>query len=409
MSESLLKETEIMKRTLLSIASLALSLFAYTSCVKCDDYEASPDMGDYKADGAAEGASGEEHGNSNAGMVTAGEWNDLDNWSFWSGLMLKQYEEFAQFNEYWGFYTVNRIAVKTVTEDGKPAAGAKIALYNGEEKIWSAVSDNLGCANCWVSLFDYNVLEDASSLRISINGTMQEGAPIVTSWSSEQVAYNSYTVNSSVTKKTADILFIVDATGSMSDEIDFLKSDLLDIVAKVEARQSGSDLRVGALFYRDEGDDYVTKSKDLTSDINSVSKYIGKQRAKGGGDYPEAVHTALEKGIQDISWNESARTKIAFMLLDAPAHKTEAVVKKLHQQVEAYAAAGIKLIPIAASGADKSTEFMLRYFAMATSGTYVFITNDSGIGEEHIEASVGDYEVEQLNALIVRLIDKYMD
>jgi hypothetical protein len=74
-----------------------------------------------------------------------------------------------------------------------------------------------------------------------------------------------------------------------------------------------------------------------------------------------------------------------------------------------YAKKGIKIIPVAASGVDKNTEFMLRFFAIATSGTYVFLTNDSGIGGDHIQASVGEYEVEQLNDLIVRLIDKYLE
>ena len=51
--------------------------------------------------------------------------------------------------------------------------------------------------------------------------------------------------------------------------------------------------------------------------------------------------------------------------------------------------------------------FFFRFFATATDGTYVFITNDSGIGGDHIEATVGEYEVELLNDLIVRLITKY--
>jgi hypothetical protein len=46
---------------------------------------------------------------------------------------------------------------------------------------------------------------------------------------------------------------------------------------------------------------------------------------------------------------------------------------------------------------------------MLTNGTYVFITNDSGIGNEHLEPSVGEYEVELLNELLVRLILKYTE
>ena len=64
----------------------------------------------------------------------------------------------------------------------------------------------------------------------------------------------------------------------------------------------------------------------------------------------------------------------------------------------------IKIIPVTASGIDKETEFLMRFFSVSTNGTYVFITNDSGIGNDHIEASVGEYEVENLNDLLVNML-----
>ena len=70
---------------------------------------------------------------------------------------------------------------------------------------------------------------------------------------------------------------------------------------------------------------------------------------------------------------------------------------------------GIKLIPVVASGIDKETEFLMRYTAIATNGTYVFITNHSGIGNDHLEPTVGEYEVELLNKLLVRLINSYLE
>ena len=52
---------------------------------------------------------------------------------------------------------------------------------------------------------------------------------------------------------------------------------------------------------------------------------------------------------------------------------------------------------------------MLRFFANATGGTYVFLTDDSGVGYSHLKASVGDYKVEQLNQLLIRLIEYYTE
>jgi hypothetical protein len=386
--------------------------------------------GGYDYDGA-EGMSepsgtgeGENNGNTNAGLLTAGEWNDLDNWQFWGQLMLSQgdgkteevedgewYEgdgSFYQYCPHWGFYTNNRVAVK-VTNEGAPAAGVNVILSVDNTPVWTAVTDNLGMANCWINLYTEGGLSETAKLSIKVGGIDQPEAPVVTKWSSEETVYNEYEVPNSFTARTADIAFFVDATGSMGDEIDFLKSDLIDIFKKVEKLQSGTEIRTAALFYRDDGDEYVTKQKDFTKDIKSVSDYVGKQSASGGGDFPEAVHSALEAGLQNLSWNEGARSKIAFMLLDAPAHHNLNVINSLHKSIEMYAKKGIKIIPVAASGVDKNTEFMLRFFAIATGGTYVFLTNDSGIGGDHIQASVGEYEVEQLNDLIVRLIDKYLE
>jgi hypothetical protein len=68
---------------------------------------------------------------------------------------------------------------------------------------------------------------------------------------------------------------------------------------------------------------------------------------------------------------------------------------------------GIRIIPIAGSGIDKSTEYLMRCLAIATNGTYVFLTDHSGIGAGHIEPTTDTYNVELLNNLLIRLFDQY--
>jgi hypothetical protein len=75
--------------------------------------------------------------------------------------------------------------------------------------------------------------------------------------------------------------------------------------------------------------------------------------------------------------------------------------------VKTAAAKGIKIIPITASGINRETEFLMKFTSILTNGTYVFITDDSGIGNPHLDPVVEDYEVEKLNDLLVRLIDSY--
>lgn len=355
-----------------------------------------------------------QNGNTQAGVVTAGEWNDLDHWDFWSKLMTGG--AYADKSNYWECYTNHRVAVQVTDEAGTTLAGIPVKLVrttDGKQTtLWEAVTDCHGRADCWLSIWQKSESADASTLRVDVGGQLMDKLPIVCGWDSlGQLTTNKYVcdIASDAIQQQADIAFVVDATGSMMDEIDFLKSDLVDIINKVSALRPDMKIRTSALFYRDEGDDYLTRHSDFTADVNNTADFVNEQQADGGGDYPEAVHTALERTLKDLSWEAASRTRIAFLILDAPAHHETNVIRSLQTSVQECARRGIRLIPVAASGVDKNTEFMLRFFAVATGGTYVFLTNDSGVGLSHIEATVGDYEVEQLNNLIIRLIKYYTE
>lgn len=368
--------------------------------------EASPEGGDSGEEPGGEG------GNSQAGKVTAGEWNDLDNWNFWNSLMDGQNEnKFYEYLNYWSLYTSERFAVTVLDEAQQPVCGAKVCLHlNGAETpAWTAVTDNKGSAELWYNFYSTIDIEVEKTFTASVNGVLNETQLAATYVSSEEVAMNILTAPQTPVRKSADIAFIVDATGSMTDEIDFLKADLLDIIRKASAQQADISLRTAALFYRDTGDAYLTRSDNFSTDPQKTLEFIKEQNAQGGGDDPEAVHTALEKALQDLSWEEGNYARLAFLLLDAPPHHNQEVIKSIRKSIETYAANGIKLIPIAASGVDKNTEFLLRLMAIFTDGTYVFITNHSGIGNDHIEPTIGQYQVELLNELIVRLIGEYTE
>ena len=378
------------------------------------DYEGG--RGDAEMMGPEGGESGDSDGdngndNSLAGVVTAGEWNDLENWGFWNALMSGQNEKkFYEYLNYWSLYPSDRFAVTVVDDAGNPVCGAKIELFvnDANKPEWTAISDNKGSAELWYNFHSSVDIEEEKTFTATVNGVKWNEPLRPTYNSADQINMNTLVAKSVTTRKSADIAFIVDATGSMFDEIDFLKDDLLNIIQRASS-SSSTALRTGALFYRDEGDDYVTRAQDFNKDPEKTLKFIKKQQANGGGDYPEAVHAALEKALQELSWEEGNYARLAFLLLDAPPHNQQDVITSLQRSIEAYAANGIKIIPIAASGVDKNTEFVLRLMAIFTDGTYTFITNHSGVGNDHIEPTIGEYQVEQLNDLIVRLIKEYTE
>lgn len=335
------------------------------------------------------------------GLVTAGEWNDLDNWAFYQKTLMK--EPFKGFPDDWQMYTNHRIAV-ALTAKNKLAANATVTLFRNDTPIWTAKTDNLGRAELWVGAFQKEKELNTALLRLKVNEQWVSTAAI------SETQVNRIALDETLPSPTnlVQIAFMVDATGSMGDELEFLKMDLKKVINEVQKTNTQLKISTATVFYRDEGDEYVVKHSPFTEDINQTTEFISQQRADGGGDFPEAVDKALVQ-LNQLQWQPEARTRIAFLVLDAPPHNKPAVISSIQYSVKTAAASGIKLIPVVASGIDKTTEFLMRFIAMYTNGTYVFITDHSGIGNKHLEPSVGEYQVEKLSDLMVRLIKKYSE
>lgn len=335
------------------------------------------------------------------GLVTAGEWNDLNNWDFYQKTLMK--EPFKGFPDDWQMYTNHRIAV-ALTAKNKPAANATVTLFRNDTPIWTTKTDNLGRAELWVGAFQKEKELNPTLLRLKVNEQWVSTATI------SETQVNRIALDETLPSPTnqVQIAFMVDATGSMGDELEFLKMDLKKVINEVQKTNTQLKISTGTVFYRDEGDEYVVKHSPFTEDINQTIEFISQQRADGGGDFPEAVDKALVQ-LNQLQWQPEARTRIAFLVLDAPPHNKPAVISSIQYSVKTAAASGIKLIPVVASGIDKTTEFLMRFIAMYTNGTYVFITDHSGIGNKHLEPSVGEYQVEKLSDLMVRLIKKYSE
>ncbi|MBT7994342.1 MAG: VWA domain-containing protein [Bacteroidetes bacterium] len=337
-----------------------------------------------------------------AGLITAGEWNDLDNWDFWDDLLAMK--DYSLKSEYLDFYTNNRVSVLLKDNSGLAVCNVQIDLKFKNDIVWTAKTDNFGKAELWVGLFDKQTSIDTKDLTLFVNNIQ-----ISTAVKLYKDGVNELVTSPQACGKKVQLSFIVDATGSMGDEIEFLKKDLKDVIMDVENNNPALDIYTSTVFYRDIGDAYVVKHSSFTDNISSTISYINNQKSAGGGDFPEAVHTGLNEAINKLDWSDQAYTRIAFLLLDAPPHYDPQIISEIHELIKESSKKGIKIIPISASGIDKDTEFLLRFFSISTNGTYVFITNHSGIGNDHIEPTVGSYEVEFLNELMIRLINKYTE
>ena len=340
-----------------------------------------------------------------AGIITAGEWNDVSNWPFWLDLLKK--EEWRGHQQSWNLYPGNLGQLTLKDQADLPLVGARVKISNKAGQIrWEAQTDNFGKAVWLVNLFGESG-ETPATLPLVLTAEYQGQLYQLGDLDPKNLnLVQSIPVSRSLSDQV-DVLLVVDATGSMGDEIQYLKSEFRDVLVRSKQKLGLLGLNVGSVFYRDQGDEYLTRSLSFTNQISSVVEFIGRQHAGGGGDFPEAVEVALEEAVSQQRWSPEARCRLLFLILDAPPHQTPEVIGRLREAIKLAAKKGIKIIPITASGIDESTEFLMRSLSLATNGTYVFVTDHSGIGNDHLEATVGSYRVEYLNDLMVRLIEKY--
>lgn len=95
-----------------------------------------------------------------------------------------------------------------------------------------------------------------------------------------------------------DVLFLLDATGSMGDEIDRLKTSIDSVAAQVAQLQSEPDVRFGMTLYRDLGDQFVTSTFDFTASVTDFREALADVVADGGDDYPEALDEGLAEALR---------------------------------------------------------------------------------------------------------------
>ncbi len=168
-----------------------------------------------------------------------------------------------------------------------------------------------------------------------------------------------------------DVAFVIDTTGSMSDEISRIKQTLLNLTERLGDEQE-VELRYGAVLYRDLGDVYVTSRHPFTSDLEAFDAALQGIQAGGGGDMPESLNQGLAEAVGSLEWREDV-AKVAFVIADAPPHTdyqedisySYSAASALHQ--------GIRIHTVAASGLDDLGSLVFRQVAQLTRGKFIFI------------------------------------
>ena len=327
-----------------------------------------------------------------SGQLTVKAYNDNENWDYYKSLITKGQEKDGEFKRYQDKYNLANNRVKL---SFKGVSNIKVTLLNDEsEAEFIAYSDATGN----VYLFN-NTERDTYKVRIEYNRDGNNINEVKEVKDNDEIDLGVQNQKNNIIQ----LMFVIDTTGSMGDEIAYIQAEIIDIIRRVKEDNNQITIYLALMFYRDNGDDYVTRYYDFSTDIEAQVAKLAKEFANGGGDFEEAVDEAFKLASLQ-QWLLSSSTNILIHVADAPSHDKDVVT--WFKAVEKLAACNVKVINVASSGINKATEYLFRNECLQTNGYYCYLTNHSGIGNGHIEATVGDEPtVEFLNDCLVRLIN----
>lgn len=179
-------------------------------------------------------------------------------------------------------------------------------------------------------------------------------------------------------KPAVEVAFVLDTTGSMSGLLEGAKRKIWSIATTIVDTNPDADIRMGLVAYRDIGDDYVTRTFDLTTDIQDVYANLLDMKARGGGDWPESVNEALDVAVNKLKWTQGAETRrIVFLVGDAPPHMNYAQDTKYPETLKAAKQKDI-IVNAVLAGSARDTERVWREIAQGGSGRFIPIPQDGG-------------------------------
>ena len=331
---------------------------------------------------------------SQAGQLTAGTWDDNANFDFYTSYLTTTLS-----SQLAGLPVIDRSARMVILVEsaaGEPVAGAQVRVADAANHVFTSTTGGEGRV-----LFFPGWSSIATDSAVTITASMAND-------SAAQTAIAKAGTVTLVLGQTArsdvgalDLAFVIDTTGSMGDELSYVRSELDAIVGGIAAQFPSLVQRFALIVYRDTGDQYVVRSFDFTTDLAAFRRNVSAQSADGGGDEPEAVDQALAAAGK-LSWQAGATARVAFWIADASHHvgRESAVVSALQTAVSK----AVHIYPVAASGITDLGEFTMRTAAEVTGGRYLFLTDDSGIGNSHAEPHIPCYYVTTLESAIRRMV-----
>ena len=240
-----------------------------------------------------------------------------------------KYQEYLQYLKDYATYNgpVNpidvsqRLFVRVLDGAQMPVAGARVQLYDGDRSVF--VGETMSDGRVMFLPKAAGITQATQFRAVISRGQANVEATVAAGGPEQVVTLAGLGDKGNEGAVGVDLVFLLDATGSMADEIDHIKQTVGSIAQRIEQLPGSSAPRFALVAYRDRGDDYVTRQWDFTSDIGQFSANLATVEAGGGGDIPESVNAGLHDAIHLQGWADNSTGRHLRMIVlvgDAPPH-----------------------------------------------------------------------------------------
>ncbi len=179
-------------------------------------------------------------------------------------------------------------------------------------------------------------------------------------------------------KRQVDIMFVIDFTKSLYDEVKYLKKSLRDILNNIHNIRPDIKLRIGITTYKELYSKHKIKMLPLTGDIKVVENYLDFILKQGSEVQTNGIRYGLFYTLSNANWLPyKDQLKMVFVLTDKTIKENleqsiKSTISKYSftESIKLANSKNIKVYTIGCSGIDKNSQTALTRISRLTKGDY---------------------------------------
>ena len=291
--------------------------------------------------------------------VAAGEWDDNANY--------RDYLKWLQHTQIARLDARNRQFIVVTDKAGKPMPNCPISVTSGQQtaQLLSTVSGR-------ALLFPHAFGLQGSKLTATTSCLSEVVAAELDASKEDGVTVLKLGAERTLpARRTIDLAFVLDTTGSMGEEIQAVKSTIRAVAGKLSNDQTS--VRIGLVEYKDRSDSVVTRTFQFSPDLAAFGRSVAALTADGGGDMPEDMQAGLTTAIDKLEWSTVSVARMMVVIADAPPHLDYQDEKDYADSAKRAAAKGIKVFTVSASGMDDTGQVVMRQLSQFTGAANMFV------------------------------------